>query len=312
MNKYENLCCPVCHAKLFEDDDIVVCPVCGAPHHRACYQLEGHCHFEQQHGTPQQWKPPEPEKEEQQQNQQVRPCPNCGTPISDNMLICPNCKMPLTGGQPGNTPFGQPFASPFQTPPYAPPYTMPQVDRNEELDGVTAGEIMDFVVMNPFRYLRVFRKQIQQHTKVGWNWLAFLLPECWLLARKCYKSGTLVVLFKALVASLTYLLGLTSDLLSGSLYGDPSAMAGFVSSGNFIVLMVLGLLSLLVNVLFGMFGDTLYRRYVYKKIHALKAAGTTGRQELSAAGGVNMFAPVIGYMAESILAMIIPYIVSLL
>ena len=56
--KYENLCCPVCYAKFFEEDDIVVCPVCGAPHHRDCYKHEGHCHYQADHGTENQWEIP--------------------------------------------------------------------------------------------------------------------------------------------------------------------------------------------------------------------------------------------------------------
>ncbi len=41
--------CPVCGELFKEDDDIVVCPVCGAPHHRECYNKENHCHFEDKH-----------------------------------------------------------------------------------------------------------------------------------------------------------------------------------------------------------------------------------------------------------------------
>ena len=35
--------CPVGGKPFTKDDDIVVCPVCGAPYHRACYQEAGHC-----------------------------------------------------------------------------------------------------------------------------------------------------------------------------------------------------------------------------------------------------------------------------
>ena len=55
MSKYTGLECPVCKNTFKEADDIVVCPECGAPYHRTCYQKEGHCIYEDKHGTDQAW-----------------------------------------------------------------------------------------------------------------------------------------------------------------------------------------------------------------------------------------------------------------
>ena len=41
MTRFENKLCPVCRRPFTENDDIVVCPVCGTPHHRACYNEKG-------------------------------------------------------------------------------------------------------------------------------------------------------------------------------------------------------------------------------------------------------------------------------
>ena len=41
MLDYTHIKCPVCGDTFKEDDDIVVCPQCGAPYHRACYQEKG-------------------------------------------------------------------------------------------------------------------------------------------------------------------------------------------------------------------------------------------------------------------------------
>ena len=30
--------CPVCDKQFKKGDDVVVCPECGAPHHRECYE----------------------------------------------------------------------------------------------------------------------------------------------------------------------------------------------------------------------------------------------------------------------------------
>ena len=37
---YEGCQCPVCGKSFQESDDIVVCPQCGAPHHRECWKQE--------------------------------------------------------------------------------------------------------------------------------------------------------------------------------------------------------------------------------------------------------------------------------
>ena len=41
--KFENQVCPVCNNVFKEDEDIVVCPDCGTPHHRDCYKALGEC-----------------------------------------------------------------------------------------------------------------------------------------------------------------------------------------------------------------------------------------------------------------------------
>ena len=41
--RFENQLCPVCEKKFIENDEIVVCPECGTPHHRSCYNSLGEC-----------------------------------------------------------------------------------------------------------------------------------------------------------------------------------------------------------------------------------------------------------------------------
>ena len=33
--------CPVCQKRFVLGDDVVVCPECGAPHHRECFEQNG-------------------------------------------------------------------------------------------------------------------------------------------------------------------------------------------------------------------------------------------------------------------------------
>ncbi len=48
---YINYKCPVCNNQFTEEDDVVVCPECGTPHHRECYIKNGKCANADKHGT---------------------------------------------------------------------------------------------------------------------------------------------------------------------------------------------------------------------------------------------------------------------
>ena len=39
--QFKNEKCAACGMKFFDDEDIVVCPECGAPYHRECWNRVG-------------------------------------------------------------------------------------------------------------------------------------------------------------------------------------------------------------------------------------------------------------------------------
>ncbi|MBQ1436780.1 MAG: hypothetical protein IIZ07_02460 [Ruminococcus sp.] len=47
--EFKNYKCPVCDQRFKSGDDVVVCPECGAPHHRECYESCGHCFYKDKH-----------------------------------------------------------------------------------------------------------------------------------------------------------------------------------------------------------------------------------------------------------------------
>ena len=57
MNDYVGCVCSVCNKPFAAGDDIVVCPECGTPYHRACYQATGGCVHEAQHAEGYAWQP---------------------------------------------------------------------------------------------------------------------------------------------------------------------------------------------------------------------------------------------------------------
>lgn len=70
-NRFENKICPICRARFTDKADVVVCPICGTPHHRVCYEIKGHCGLENLHESGFVWNgrlPDEPEPTQPQQN----------------------------------------------------------------------------------------------------------------------------------------------------------------------------------------------------------------------------------------------------
>ena len=45
MSDYIGAKCIVCEKEFTKDDEIVVCPDCGTPYHKACYLKEGSYNF---------------------------------------------------------------------------------------------------------------------------------------------------------------------------------------------------------------------------------------------------------------------------
>ncbi len=61
--RFENQICPVCNEKFNENDEIVVCPDCGTPHHRNCYNSLGECKNKSLHSEGFSFKPIEEKSE---------------------------------------------------------------------------------------------------------------------------------------------------------------------------------------------------------------------------------------------------------
>lgn len=198
---YEGQSCPVCGERFGEKDDVVACPVCGAPHHRDCWKQEGHCHFAADHGTERQWaKDTATQKVE---TPPTRNCPNCGNKNPEFAEFCARCGRKLESADwqsytpPPHqvhqyTPPTNGHGAPFQ-PPFGDPFG--GVPRSEQISGVPVELVAQVVGQNSAYYIPRFLSMSRSGRKVSWNWAAFLLPSNWLLFRKNVLWGTLCFLF---------------------------------------------------------------------------------------------------------------------
>lgn len=323
---YEGYICPVCKQKFNETDDIVACPDCGAPHHRACWQQVGHCQFAADHGTPQQWRRPVDVQEPAPASPssaaatagRERVCPQCGTRNVEFAEFCSHCGAALTpiDWDSASAPSAGPAVPP---PPFPPaggpgygeytPFRMPVVDpcggvpREEDIDGVTAEELAVYVGPNAPYYVPRFHKMARTGSTIAWNWPAFLIPHIWLLYRKQYLAGGIALAFFVLQSFLTGWIQYTFIYPSLDMTSNAALMqslrALLQSGSKTMYLAVIGLLTLvglLVRILLGLTGTALYRRNTVGRIRKLSAPLDTAgsplqredyRRSLSETGGVS-------------------------
>ena len=76
--------CPVCEKEFANDDDIVVCPLCGTPHHRDCYKKNGECSNYDKHSEGFHWTP---SKENKLVTEDTAPLPPVDAAIENEQPI---------------------------------------------------------------------------------------------------------------------------------------------------------------------------------------------------------------------------------
>ena len=294
--KVDGQTCPVCRAYLFEEDDVVYCPVCGAPHHRECYKTAGHCGLEHLHGSEQQYDrqkyapAPEPDKSKGEQ----RPvCVFCKHDLEEDVKVCPYCGRPrfsgaffqidLLGGVPSDT---------------------------DLCDGVTAAEARNFVSVNSQRYIPKFA-HMKQGGRVSWNWMAFLFPEGWYFSRKMYKLGALMLTLVVSAEICTIPLLKVMNNIVATDYADYvnyiTANIDKIGFAPILLTIIAGVVSLAVKIFSGLFADRFYRDYTIDRLKNKKISEIDADAYNRKYGGVNVFLFTLGIMA----AMYLPNIFAM-
>ena len=197
MSRYIGQNCPVCNEQFDEKSDVVVCPECGAPHHRECYKQKGECFYKEHHGTENGYIPPEPKEEEPSEEQEkTRRCAKCGAlnPIDNN--FCDNCGEFMRKNH-----FAFDLEDMGTVQILIDPYG--GVPHDCEIDGVTAQEIALFVGQNSRYYIPKFKALSENKHKINWNWSAFIFTFLYFVGRKIKTFATVVgiILFCILVAT---------------------------------------------------------------------------------------------------------------
>lgn len=325
MANYIGYRCPVCGKAFAQGDDIVVCPECGAPHHRGCWRELGRCAHEEKHSAGEVWSASAPDPGVFQPADQAAAlqCPRCGSHNPAGNIFCQVCGQQLTAGQfppqpatgaypggwsdpgPGQ---GQGYRPAGQEEPFPPPAgdfqwlrtALDEYDR-ELSPGVSWQDICDYVGPNGYVFLLRFQQLMEPGVRISVNLPAFFFSFFYCFYRKMYRLGA--VLLGITVASF-----LPAFWCAARLFSELMATQGAVTLDALMNLnspavqqlmsasAIFRMVTLVVMVFCGFCFNGAYCRRVLQEIRATKEHGhfSSGSPEyhyaLAHRGGVNMSA----------------------
>ena len=193
---YKGQQCAVCKKVFEEDDDIVVCPECGSPHHRQCYKELGHCANESFHAEKIEWKPSLSLIKGVEAPHKL--CQNCGHKNLPLRTVCEICGHELPEETEKNTNFSE-SAESFGNPEirqnitdtnevgtFSMPASYLGFNPDEDMGGVTLNEVSQFVGTNTLYYIPIFKKMKDVGNKISFNMSCFIFPTFYFANRRMW------------------------------------------------------------------------------------------------------------------------------
>lgn len=297
MVDFTNDKCPICNNQFKKDDDIVVCPSCGTPHHRNCYNDLGHCEFNNLHSEGYVW------KRNNVEEQSNKTCPFCGQDNPKDSIFCSNCGFSFTNNKANDNSNYDKIDITDISILFDP---LAGVNPNEKIDDeVTMSDIAEFVQQSSRYYVRTF-KNIKDNNLSKFNFSAFLFTGGWLLYRKQYKIGSIVTCIMAILSLLySYITFKYSNTFSSLMTGSLDINILYTAEGK--IALYLSIIKLVIMFIFGFKANKIYMKHCIAKIKSIKHSCNSKEninQILSSKGGVNT--------SIAILMLVIYFIIDLM
>lgn len=339
MARYTGNHCPVCEQAFTDDDDIVVCPDCGTPYHRACWQKVGACMHQSEHAAGFEWKPEFGPEAEAAAHAAI--CPNCGTHNEPGTTQCSHCGVPLprpedpprqetadnttgpiyarTPGAgaytPNNAPGSRQAAGPlmdaYGTGADGSIYRR-EVGPEDPIDGIKAKHWAAFLGRSPMYYLMQFFRMSETKHRVTFSFAAFFFGPAYLLYRKMWKEGILT----AILSMVFYLPGLLATIA----YYNPDFFGGMPLGWLSVASTIGEIASWALRVVLALFAVSWYEKHAKNRIEDVCARcpeGPERTEALARSGGTNILAAIlyfgiVGLVEVAFLYMAGPTFVNLL
>ena len=206
---YNGIDCPVCGRKFEQADDVVVCPICGTPHHRHCWNENGRCINEEKHIEGFVWQMMNKEASPIRKNDNTaKICPVCGESNDPCEPVCTKCGERLKNNRNNNAnpvfaPFGQSAGGNWQTemnPDVFSPYQNVHAQdaktlygENTAIEDIPVSEMAEYIQKNSNKYIGRMLDMQEKETKLSWSWASALGSFFWCFYRKMTGLGTLLM-----------------------------------------------------------------------------------------------------------------------
>ena len=318
--------CPVCQKYFHADEDIVVCPECGTPHHRSCYEQLGHCANAERHAQGYDYT----QEQADSAPEAVIRCPSCGKENDKESFFCKFCGSSLTeNNKQAQQPNGFPFGAGFN--PGAASFLDPLGGVPGDTDfgfDVTAGEAAKYVKQNTPYFIRIF-SNIKNLNKSKFNFAAALFMGGYMLYRKMYKIGAVITLLQLAIMIFELYLSIVYQQLFADFaqsYANASGTTDFLNSithylseasaTDLLILYLptlLDILRIVMMIVIGACFNRLYMKHCQRQIAFIKEFAAIENENpetlLQTRGGVNT-ALAVSLLVSSMLILYLPRIIA--
>lgn len=332
MSNYIGVKCPVCGKKFTEKDDVVVCPICGAPHHRSCYAERGQCVFTDEHLDGKEWHAPQEEVVQQHggndQQPQTRACPSCGANNPAASIYCQICGARMVGVQSNEAQGQAAWSHPnYDDAPSGGSYAYGGLSPDEDIGGYSARTLATYVGPSAHYFLPRFHMQSKAFGLTKINFAALFFGYAYYFYRKMYIAG-LILLALSIIGTIPYLLYLREmmpELLKDPMFQQFFQMLGIyewpvteISNDSvnlyIIIFNFLRIAIFIIQAVFSIFANSFYYRQAQSAIDLCFAQYGPNNTEytnyvLAARGGISIFSVFLCYFLKSTLVSSLFYLI---
>ncbi len=278
MGKYTSSQCIICQNAFREEDDIVVCPDCGTPYHRSCWASQGKCINTSLHAVGGSWS-------SIQQEQRMRlggtVCPHCRHVNLPDAKVCESCNGSLSAPSREEDPQSARIPLPGGNAYFENTDPCCGLSPDEKLEGERLGDVASYVQSNTLYYVPLFRRFRDTSRRISLNLSCVLFPHLYFAYRKMWLMALLSCLVLLICSLPTTLLGMLTTLTTPEfienltqIYGAESVsmfdgLLAFLQAHQAVIESLnvpLYLVSLAMRLIFCLFGNYLYFRFVLKRV----------------------------------------------